>query len=104
MYGLFGQMRAHPGQRDALLDYLLRGAAALNDLDGCALYVVSSAPDDPDAIWVYEVWRSEADHRASLDHPAIQALIAAARPLIAEMPVRIEVTPVGGKGLPDRAD
>jgi quinol monooxygenase YgiN len=96
-------MRAHPGQRDALLDYLLSGVAALEELDGCYLYVVSRAPDDPDAIWVYEAWRSAADHRASLEHPAIQAAIAAARPLIAEMPVRIEVTPVGGKGLPDDA-
>lgn len=103
MYGLFGKMRAQPGQRDALLEHLLRGAAQLHDLDGCYLYVINRAPDDPDGIWVNEIWRSEADHRASLEHPAIQALIAAARPLIAEMPVRIEVTPVGGKGLPDRA-
>lgn len=103
MYGLFGKMRARPGQRETLLGHLLRGAAELNALDGCYLYVVSRAPDDPDGIWVYEVWRSEVDHRASLEHPAIQSLIASARPIIAEMPVRIEVTPVGGKGLPEGA-
>ncbi len=104
MYGLFGKMRAQPGQREALLAHLLRAASQLDDLAGCYLYVISSDPDDPDGIWVNEVWRSQADHQASLQHAAIQALIAEARPLIAEMPVRIETTPVGGKGLPDTAE
>ncbi len=100
MYGLFGKMRAHPGQRDALLNHLLDSVALLHDLEGCYVYVISAAPDDPDGIWVNEVWRSQDDHRASLTHPAIINLIAAARPLIAEMPIRIEVTPLGGKGIP----
>lgn len=101
MYGLFGKMRAQPGRRDDLIAHLLRAASLLHDLDGCYLYVINSDPDDPDGIWVNEVWRSQADHQASLQHAAIVELISAARPLIAEMPVRIEVTPLGGKGLPD---
>lgn len=100
MYGLFGKMRAQPGQRDELVAHLLRAASLLHDLDGCYLYVINSDPNDPDGIWVNEVWRSEADHQASLEHAEVKALIVSARPLIAEMPLRIEVTPLGGKGLP----
>ena len=100
MYGLFGKFQAQDGQRDALIAHLLTAADELRALEGCYLYVVNRDPADPNGIWVNEVWRSRDDHQASLDHPAIQALIAAARPLIAGMGERFEVEPVGGKGLP----
>jgi len=100
MYGLFGKMRAQAGQRETLIGHLLHAADLLRDLEGCFVYIINSDPTDPDAIWVTEVWRSQADHQASLSHEAIQSLITVARPLIAEMPLRYEVTPLGGKGLP----
>lgn len=103
MYGLFGKMRAQPGRREELLAHLLRAASHPDDLDGCYVYVIGNDPDDPGGIWVNEVWRSQADHQSSLQHAVIQELIAAARPLIAEMPVRIETAPLGGKGLPHAA-
>lgn len=100
MYGLFGKMTAQPGQRDALIAVLLKAAQALGELDGCYLYVVNSDPADPEAVWVNEVWRSQADHQASLSSEAVQELIRVGRPLIAGMSDRHEVTPLGGKGLP----
>jgi quinol monooxygenase YgiN len=101
MYGLFGKIRSHPGKRDALIAHLLYAANLLRDLDGCYIYIISSAPDDPDGLWVTEMWRSQADHQASLTHQAVQDLIAVARPLIAEMSERFEFIPLGGKGLPE---
>lgn len=50
MFGLFGQFTAQPGQRDALVALLLQAAEALQELDGCYLYVVNSDPNDPDAV------------------------------------------------------
>ena len=99
MYGLSGKFSAQPGQREALLGHLLEAADGLRAVEGCLLYVVSWASDDPDGIRVFEVWRNAADHQASLELPATQALIAAARPLIAGMSDRAEFEPVGGKGL-----
>lgn len=101
MYGLFGKITAQAGQRDALIDILLNAATALQELDGCYLYIINIDPTDPDAIWVNEVWRSQADHQASLSHEAIKTLITNGRPLIAGMSDRHEVTPLGGKGLPE---
>ncbi|MBL8165082.1 MAG: antibiotic biosynthesis monooxygenase [Anaerolineae bacterium] len=100
MYGLMGKIRAQDGQRESLLAHLLEAARLLNDLETCYLYVVSRATDDPEGIWVTEVWRSQADHQASLTHEAIRSLIAVARPLIAGMSDRTEFAPAGGKGLP----
>ena len=103
MYGLFGKMKTQPGQRDALTAHLLQAAALMPDIDGCYLYVISHATDDPDGIWITEVWRSQADHQASLTNDTVKAIIAAARPLIAGMSDRTEFIPVGGKGIPDSA-
>jgi quinol monooxygenase YgiN len=101
MFGLIGKLKTVPGQRDLLIEHLLRGVEILRALDGCHLYVISSATDDPDTIWVTEVWRSQVDHQASLSNEAIRAIITAARPLIAEPLEGFEVVPVGGKGLPE---
>jgi quinol monooxygenase YgiN len=103
MYGLFGKMRAQPGQRDALIALLLDAAKLMPDIEGCYLYVIGSAPDDPDGMWVSEVWRSQEDHQASLGHETVKTIIASARPLIAGFGERFEFTPLGGKGLPDPA-
>lgn len=103
MYGLCGKIVATAGQGDALAQHLLDAAEALGSVEGCRMYVVNRALDEPDAVWVVEVWDSAEDHGASLQLEAIQQLIARARPIIAsvEMDSRIEMEPLGGKGLPD---
>ncbi len=103
MFGLYGKMTAYPGQRDALIQIMLNAAQSLRDMEGCYLYVINRATDDPDAIWIYEVWRSQADHQASLSNEAVKAVIASARPLIAGMSNRMELVPLGGKGIPEAA-
>lgn len=98
MYGLHGKMIAQPGQRDALIGYLLEGSGSM---DGNYLYVVSADTSDPDALWIYEVWESAQHHQNSLKLEQVQAAIAKARPLIAGFADRLEFTPVGGTGLPE---
>jgi quinol monooxygenase YgiN len=100
-YGLCGIMTAHPGQRDALLDLLLEAADLVATAPGCEVWIVNTMPDDLDAIWVTEVWRSEADHAASLTGDDVKEVIARARPLIAGFGERFILEPVGGKGLPE---
>ena len=96
MYGLIGKIKAATGQRDALAAILLSGTGAM---PGCLSYVVALDPKDADALWVTEVWESEASHLASLTLPAVQAAIAKGRPLITGFSDRVETVPVGGYGL-----
>ena len=96
MYGLIGKMRATPGNRDALIAILLEGTGAM---PGCLSYVVARDPADADAIWITEVWDSEASHKASLQLPAVRAAIAKGRPLIAGFDSHVATEPVGGHGL-----
>ncbi len=100
MYGLISRIKSQPGQRGALLDLLLRAAESLGDVEGCYIYLISEATDDPDTVWITEAWRSKADHDASLTNEAVRAIIASARPLIADTSGGFEIVPVGGRGLP----
>ncbi len=96
MYGLIGKMTAVPGQRDALIAILLAGVSGM---PGCLSYVVAQDPNEADAIWITEVWETEASHAASLSLPSVQQAIARGRPLIAGMGPHIVTEPVGGHGL-----
>ena len=99
-FGLVGNFRAQPQQGDALAELLLEAAEALGANPECELYVISRSPDDADAVWVTEVWTSPDAHRASLEDNRVRELITQARPLIAGLGERFELSPVGGKGLP----
>lgn len=99
MYGLIGKMTAVAGQRDALIAVLLEG---IGDMPGCLSYVVAKDPADENALWVTEVWDSEANHVASLALPSVRNAIAKGRPWIAGFGERVVTSPVGGHGLTDR--
>ena len=96
MYGLIGKLSAVTGQRDALAAVLLEGTGAM---PGCLSYVIATDPADPDALWITEVWDTQASHQASLALPAVKAAITKGRPLIAGFSNRVETTPIGGYGL-----
>lgn len=98
-FGMCGKVVAKPGQRDKLVEHLLEAARLLTPLETCEFYVVNTMPAEPDAVWVMEIWRSEADHDASLKLESVRALIGKAMPLIASGGSSIRLVPVGGKGL-----
>lgn len=100
MYGLIGKMKAAPGQRDKLISILLDG---VSNMPGCLSYVVAQDPADADAIWITEVWDSQASHKDSLSLPSVKDAISRARPLIAGFDQHIETVPVGGHGIPGTA-
>ena len=96
MYGLINKITTVPGQRDALAAILVEGTQTM---PGCLSYVVASDLVDGDALWITEVWDSQASHRASLSLPAVQAAIAKGRAMIAGFASRIETAPIGGYGI-----
>jgi quinol monooxygenase YgiN len=98
-YGLFGKFSAQPSRRDDLVTCRLKAAKLLEHNSGCIHYIVSTS-DEPEAVWVCEVWINVAAQGASLVPEDIQALIQNARPLIAGMFDQTRLTVQGGKGLP----
>ena len=96
MYGLIGKINAARGKRDELIAILLEGVAGM---PGSLSYVVAKDSTDEDAIWVTEVWDTNASHESSLSLPSVQEAIAQGRPLIAGFGERFETIPIGGHGL-----
>ena len=96
MYGLIGRIVAIEGRRDELSGILLEGVAGM---PGCLSYVVANDTENEDAIWVTEVWDSEASHQESLSLQSVQDAIRLGRPLIASFEERFVTTPLGGHGL-----
>ncbi len=90
-------MKSQPGRRAELAAILLDGVTGM---PGCLSYVVANDPKDPDALWITEVWDSEASHKGSLALPQVKAAIAKGRPLIAAFDEYHQTEPLGGYGIP----
>jgi quinol monooxygenase YgiN len=99
-FGLYGKITVQPGQREAMAAVLLEAARLLQDDPQCELYLVNASESEPDVIWVSEVWSSREAHSAALARDDVRALIQRGGPLIAGGE-RIDVVPLGGKGLTD---
>jgi quinol monooxygenase YgiN len=103
MYGYLGSMRTRPGARDDVVKILTANNDGLKAA-GCELYLVGVDAEDPDTIWVSEMWHSKQHHDDSLQLPETKAAIAAAMPMLTGEMDGHEVELVGGLGYPaDRA-
>jgi quinol monooxygenase YgiN len=93
----YGKATARPGQGEELAGILLTAAAELEGDPGCRLYLINRQADDPDVIWVTELWRDQAALDASLDRIRGSEGVAAAMALVEDWQM-IELEQLGGKG------
>ena len=98
-FGFFGKFITKPGQRDVVLEHLREAVKLVSPLPGCQIYIISTVPNEPDAVCSMEVWDSEADHSASLQLESVKAHVAKVRPLMAEGAEVVRMVPAVGKGL-----
>lgn len=76
-----GTLGAAPGKRDALVALLAKRNDALAEI-GCLSYEVGTNDEQPDTVFVMELWENAEAHQASLALPEVRAVIAEARPLL----------------------
>ncbi len=98
-YGCYVKFTAKPGQRESLVTHLLSAATSVEEAAGCLLYLINTSPDKPECVWVTEVWKSQAEHDVSLNNEQARAAIQQVLPLLTDRPEKIDVLPLGGKGL-----
>ena len=84
-----------------MVDILLEAAESLKTLDDCEIYLVNVSEEEPNSVYVYEVWINENAHQASLSLGATQTLIKRAKPIITGMERISTLQTKGGKGLLD---
>lgn len=76
-----GTLGVQPGKRDEVVAILTRRNLQL-DAAGCLLYEVGLSDDDPNTVFVAELWTSAEAHRASLRLDSVRAAIQEAMPLL----------------------
>ncbi|MBU3995309.1 MAG: antibiotic biosynthesis monooxygenase [Actinobacteria bacterium] len=76
-----GTLGTQPGKRDEVVAILTRLNRDLSDA-GCVLYEVGINPDEPDTVFVAELWQSAEAHQGSLQLESVLAAIAEAMPLL----------------------
>ncbi len=97
--GRYVRMTAQDGRGDELAQNLLTVAAGMGEVPGCEAYIVNASPDEPDVVWVTEVWADAASSDAALNRDLGEAGLGAVLELLAGAPEYIEVSPLGGPGL-----
>ncbi|WP_040203496.1 putative quinol monooxygenase [Neobacillus jeddahensis] len=98
-FGLFSKFTVTEGERDNMVSMLLEATESMSELNECEIYLVSTSDDEPNAVFVYEVWSDEAAHQASLTLEPTQALIKRAKPIITGMERISTLRTSGGKGI-----
>ncbi len=78
-----GTLGVKPGMRDQVVAVLTRRNQQMNEA-GCLLYEVGVNDDEPDTVFVAELWTSAEAHRNSLQLDSVRAAIAEAMPLLSD--------------------
>ncbi len=100
-HALLNRVVTKPGQRDQVLANLIRSGKVFDDNPACLLYLVGESVDDPDVIWVVDLWTSDEEHAEALRAPELRPSIEETTPLLESLPEQIGLRLRGGKGLPD---
>lgn len=98
--GRYVRMVALPGRGQALAEILLHVADGLRDAPGCELYVVNASVDEPETVWVTEVWADADASDRALSGELGEVGIGEVLELLAGPPELVDLTPLGGTGLP----
>ncbi|MEH7120579.1 putative quinol monooxygenase [Neobacillus vireti] len=98
-FSLFGKFTVQEGELDTMVDILLEAAESMKNLDECEIYLVNVSENEPNSVYVYEVWNNEHAHQASLTLKATQTLIRRAKPIITGMERISTLKTIGGKGV-----
>ncbi len=99
-YALHGKLVAQDGKGNELAKILLDAASLMKSAKGCHLYVVGVDKNNPDEIWITEIWDSKVDHDNSLNVPGVRELIGKAIPILNGSPEKgQEWNILGGTGI-----
>jgi quinol monooxygenase YgiN len=96
-FALLNRLTAKPGRRDRVVEILLESGKLFDDNSACRLYLVAESAEDPNLIWVADLWTSEEEHAKALEAPEMRRYVEECMPLLEGMPEQITVRPVGGK-------
>ncbi|WP_314060838.1 antibiotic biosynthesis monooxygenase [uncultured Vagococcus sp.] len=81
-YSKYGKLTALDGHGKTLLSLLLEASEELKAVASCDCYIVGMNEEEPNAVYVFEVWENKAAHEASLTLDVVRNLIGQAMPIL----------------------
>ncbi|MFE2351065.1 MULTISPECIES: putative quinol monooxygenase [Kitasatospora] len=85
-FSVYGRLTALPGRRDDLIAVLLEGLRAGGDAGGLLAYSINTAFDDPDTVWLTQLWTDQEAHDATTRSEPVAAATRRIAPLLARQP------------------
>ena len=100
MYLLHGKLNAKAEHSKELATILLEASKLVSKAKGCKLYVIGKDENEPNSVYITEIWESKQDHDDSLKVEGVRALIMKALPLLEGQPSKgQELEILGGTGI-----
>lgn len=98
-FALLNRLIAKPGERDRVIQKLIESGKLFDSNDACILYLVAASEEDPDVIWVVDLWTTEGAHARALRAPELRPHVSETIPLLEGPPEQIKLNLRGGKGI-----
>ena len=92
------KMTVKPNMRDEVIQLLNKSAELLDRIPGCVYYLIS-IPEEPDVVWVSELWTSKEAKDALAASPETTKTMKELMPFIASVTDRTGMRVVGGFGM-----
>jgi quinol monooxygenase YgiN len=86
MFSVYGRMTALPGRRDELITLLLEGFRAGGEDSGLLSYIINTAFDEPDTVWLTQLWTDKDAHDTVTRSEPVAAVTRRLSPLLATQP------------------
>jgi quinol monooxygenase YgiN len=96
-YAQHGKMTIKPGKRDEVIQRLNESVELLERIPGCVYYLISTT-DEPDVVWISELWLSKEAKDGLATSPESAKAMKDLMPLIVSMTDRTVMTVVGSFG------
>lgn len=84
-FGMQAVITAQVGKGEELADILKEGVEELMANDDCQVYLIQVSVEEPEKVYISELWSNEQAHKSSLTNPVVRAVITRAMPLIASV-------------------
>lgn len=86
MFSVYGRLTAQPGRRDEVIALLHEGFRAGGADSGLLTYSINTVPDEPDTMWMTQLWADKEAHDATTRSAPVAAVSQHLPALLAKQP------------------
>lgn len=86
MFSVYGRLTAQPGRRDEMIALLHEGFRAGGDDSGLLTYTINTLADEPDTLWMTQLWVDKEAHDATTRSASVAAVSQRLPAMLAKQP------------------